>query len=93
MTLNEISEIELNSFITVYKKIGQLSNMPMFSITKRNSIDYKKMTENELFIVVTRQGLLDYPVGGALVASYEGKEDIHYKIFQDANSVFKFINN
>ncbi len=93
MKFNEINKIETNSFVTVYKKTGTLSKMPLFAITKRSVIDYKKMTEKDLFIVVTRQGLLDYPVGGALVASYEGVENIHFKTFSTANSVFKFINS
>lgn len=91
MTTQQINSIPENKIVSVSDKVGKLGNKPVAMIMKQTDIDYKKMTETEVFIVVTRQGILNY-WGNALVAAYEGKEGVDYMKFKTAIEVSKFLS-
>ncbi len=89
MTAQQINSISTTEIITISKKVGSLGSMPIVKILKMTDVDYREMTETEVFMVVTRQGILNYC--DTLVAAYEGKEGIDFIKFKTAVEVSEFL--
>lgn len=86
ISLKEIEDLKDNHVVTFSNKAG-MSNVPKFQILK----NINRFTDETHYYVVTRQGILNY-FGNALIASYEGKENVDYFRFKNASQVYSFLN-
>jgi hypothetical protein len=73
------------NIVTVYGDRCGSVNIPMLKAFTNDG--YKGRS----YVVVTRNGLLDYVIGGAQIAYYGGKKNVHYKEFATKKAANNFI--
>jgi hypothetical protein len=86
MTTQEILNLTDSQIVNISVKIGKLGKSTQMQILRNTS----RLTDETFYYVVTREGFLNY-TGNALIAIYEGKENVDYKKFSNAEHTSKYI--
>lgn len=88
MTTQEILNLTDSQIVNLSVKVGKLGKSTQMQVLKNTS----KFTDETFYYVVTRNGFLNFS-GNALIAIYEGKQNIDFVKFTTPEATAKFINN